>query len=145
VRRRAITLSPPHLTEAPRPPYPHSRPGLAKKSPSLVYAVTLIVLGVAGYTLTGAASVTALIPAFFGVVVLLLALGVNGRPGLAWALLVVAILGIGGTVKGALSLPAVLDGTAERPPAVISQSIMLVLSVVYVVVWLGRKRASPPG
>ena len=36
------------------------------KSPSLVYAVTLIVLGVAGYALTGAASVTALIPAFFG-------------------------------------------------------------------------------
>lgn len=112
------------------------------KSPSLVYAATLIVLGVAGYVLTGAASVTALIPAFFGVVVLLLALGVNARPGLAWALLVVALAGIGGTVKGALSLPTVLDGSAERPPAIISQSIMLVLSAIYVIAWIGRKRAA---
>ena len=115
------------------------------KSSSLVYAVTLIALGVAGYALTGAASVTALIPAFFGVAVLLLALGVNGKPGLAWALLVVALASIGGTFKGALSLPTVFDGTAERPPAVISQSIMLALTVIYLVAWLKAKRAPAAG
>lgn len=111
------------------------------KTPSIIYACALIILGVAGYALTGAASVTALIPAFFGVVVLLLALAAQGRPAVAWALLVVALAGIGGTAKGITQLPTVFDGSAERPPAVISQSIMLVLSVVYVVVWFGQRKA----
>ena len=95
------------------------------KTPSLAYAVALIILGVAGYALTGAASVTALIPAFFGVVVLLLALGVEGRPALCWGLLVVALAGIGGTARGITQLPTVFDGTAERPPAVISPSVSM--------------------
>jgi len=115
------------------------------KTPSLIYAVALITLGVAGYVLTGAASVTALIPAFFGVVVLLLALGVDKRPGLSWALLVLALLGIGGAARGVTSLPAVFDGTAERPPAIISQSIMVFVSVIYLLVWISRKRATPTG
>ena len=43
-------------------------------STSIALGVALIVLGLAGYFLTGAASFTALIPAVFGVIIALLGL-----------------------------------------------------------------------
>jgi hypothetical protein len=46
---------------------------------------------------------------------------------------VIALLGLGGTVPGLLKIGSLLDGTAERPAAVIAQTIMAVLMVIYLV------------
>lgn len=114
------------------------------KSATLSYGIALILLGIAGYVLTGAASVTALIPAFFGLPLVLLALGVEAKPGLAIAALVLALLGLGGAGPGLAKLGTVFDGTAERAPAVISQSVMAVLTVVYVIAWFRLRRGGEP-
>ena len=39
---------------------------------TIIYAIALIILGIGGYVSTGMASITALIPTFFGIVVLIL-------------------------------------------------------------------------
>lgn len=112
------------------------------KTATLLLGLALVALGVAGYVLTDAVSVTALIPAFFGVPLALLAFGVDGKPALAVAALVIAVVGLGGSAPGLAKLGSVFDGTAERPPAVIARSIMAVLSIVYVFVWIRARRAS---
>ena len=106
--------------------------------PSITIAlgVALIILGLAGYFLTGAVSLTALIPSAFGA--LLALAGVIARdPGkrkhAMHAAVVVALLGFLGSVRGLLQIGALLAGTAARPAAVISQSIMAVLTLVYIV------------
>lgn len=100
------------------------------------YGMVLIVLGLVAYYGLGRESVTALIPTFFGVPVLVLGL-LAARDALrrhmmhgAAALGVVALLGtVSGLVKGVQAL-----GGAElaRPEAVAVQSIMAVLSAVFV-------------
>ena len=106
--------------------------------PSITIAlgVTLIVLGLAGYFQTGAVSLTALIPSAFGV--LLSVAGVIARdPGkrkhAMHAAVVVALLGFLGSARGLLQIGALLNGTAARPAAVISQTIMAVLTLGYIV------------
>src|SRR3712207_1095532 len=99
-------------------------------------AFALIVLGLAGYFGSGAASPTALIPAVFGA--LLLALGAlarnpNRRKLAMHVAVVVGLLGFAGSVPGLLKLPGLLGGDAvERPAAVIAQSIMAVLMGIFV-------------
>ena len=99
-------------------------------------AFALIVLGLAGYFGSGAASPTALIPAVFGA--LLLALGAlarnpNRRKLAMHVAVVVGLLGFAGSVPGLLKLPDLLGGDAvERPAAVIAQSIMAVLMGIFV-------------
>lgn len=102
---------------------------------TIAYSVLLIILGVAGYALSGAASVTALIPAFFGIVFFILGM-VAMRENLrkhamhgASALALLAILGTFGGVINAVKL--VTGAEVERPAAAISQSIMLLLSAVF--------------
>lgn len=100
------------------------------------YGVLLIVLGLIAYLGLGRESVTALIPAFFGVPVLILGL-LAGRDALrrhvmhgAAALGVVAFLGTAsGLAKG---LRALGGADLARPEAVAVQSIMAVLSAVFV-------------
>jgi len=105
-------------------------------SVTIALGVVLIILGLAGYFLTGAVSVTALIPAFFGLV--LAVAGVIARdPGkrkhAMHAAVVVALLGFLGSARGLLQIGALMNGTAARPAAVISQTIMAVLTLVYIV------------
>lgn len=96
----------------------------------------LVVVGVVAYVVTGAASVTALIPAIVGVV--LLACGaVAGstrfsRVGLG-AAMVIALLGAAGALQNVIELPDLFAGTAEVPSAVITSTIMLVLLLFYLV------------
>jgi hypothetical protein len=106
---------------------------------SQVVGVILMVLGVGGYVMSGMASPTALIPAFFGMVIS--GLGYYGRNEhtrktamhLAMGL---ALVGILGSARGLMSLPAVLTGgDVERPVAVISQSVMAVVLIWYL--WQG--------
>jgi hypothetical protein len=103
---------------------------------TIVFALVLIVIGVAGYVGTGAASVTALIPAFFGVVLGLLGWwGLNDRyrKHALHAAVVVGVLGFLGAARGLPGLLDVITGQeVERPAAVAAQSAMAVLMALFV-------------
>ena len=106
--------------------------------PSITIALgaTLIVLGLAGYFLSGAVSLTALIPAAFGLVIALagvLARDDRMRKHAMHAAVLVALVGLLGSIRGVLQIGALLDGTAARPAAVVSQTIMAVLTLGYIV------------
>jgi len=113
--------------------------------------VVLIIVGLAGYFLTGGVSLTALIPAAFGLVIAvagLIARDEGKRMHAMHAAVLVALLGFLGSVRGLLQIGAVLNGTAARPPAVIAQAIMAVLTLGYLVVAVRsfiRARASRRG
>jgi len=102
---------------------------------TLGYVAALIFLGVIGYFATGRQSVTALIPAFFGVVVwvvaLILARSSNPTP-YVWTMLIIGIVGIAATISGVPKAISMLTGeTIARPAPAISQSIMAMISVAY--------------
>lgn len=103
---------------------------------TIVYAALLIILGVVGYFATGQTSITAMIPAFFGVVVLvvgLIALKDNLRKHAMHAAAVLGLLGIIGTFSGLTKIPTLIGGgDLERPQAVASQAIMALLSLAFV-------------
>ena len=106
--------------------------------PSITIAlgVALIIVGLAGYFLTGGASLTALIPAAFGVAIALAGVVARDdrmRKHAMHAAVLVALIGFLGSVRGVLQIGALLDGTATRPAAVVSQAIMAVLTLGYIV------------
>ncbi len=97
-----------------------------------LFGLILIVLGVASYVLTGRTSVTALIPAFFGAVLVICALIARNeavRKHAMHAAVAVGLLGALGSL--ARGVPAALAGDAARP-AVMSQLAMGVLLLIYV-------------
>ena len=105
-------------------------------STTIALGVALIILGLAGYLLTAAASLTALIPAAFGIVIALAGLigrDERRRKHAIHVAVVVALLGLLGSVRGLLQIGDVFAGTAERPAAVVSQAIMAVLTLGYVI------------
>ena len=92
----------------------------------------LILLGVAGYVATGAVSITALIPAFFGAVLLILAMvarNPNARKHAMHAALALALLGVLGTAPRIFS--AINAGNISRP-ATLAQIAMAVVLLVYI-------------
>jgi hypothetical protein len=100
--------------------------------------ILMILLGVISYVVTGAASVTALIPAFFGIV--FAGLGVLGtrkesmRKHAMHAALLLAILGLGGSFGGLISVIGVLGGgTLERPAAAYAQAVMALICIFFIV------------
>jgi hypothetical protein len=111
--------------------------------------VLLMITGVAGYILTHMVSRTALIPAAIGVVLLLLAAWAQregARKHAMHATLVVALLGLAGSLRGVLQLPTALSGGAvARPAAVYAQSItavaLLVLLVAGIRSFIAARRA----
>ena len=100
-------------------------------------AVALIVLGLGAYVGTGAVSVTALIPAFFGIALAGLgALGLKDRFRLpsAYGGIVLSVIGLSGSVSGIPKVITYLGGEeVPRPAASIAQSIMAVILLVLVV------------
>jgi uncharacterized membrane protein len=119
---------------------------------TLVYAVALLLLGLGAYFGTGAQSVTALIPAFLGLPVLICGLVAlkTGRPKVpAHIALVFALLGVVGGAMGLAQLPALLSGgEVARPTATVTQSILFFLSVAYLVLGIrsfiqARRLATP--
>jgi hypothetical protein len=105
-------------------------------STTIALGVILIVVGLAGYFLTGMVSVTALIPAVFGLVIALaglLARDERRRKHAIHGAVLVALLGFLGTVRGLISIGDVFDGTAERPAAVIAQAVMALLTLGYLI------------
>jgi hypothetical protein len=107
---------------------------------TLRFGTVLVALGVAGYLLSGLASVTALIPAFFGI--LFLGLGLAARrermrkPAL-WIALVLAFLGLFGSAAGIPeAFRLVAGGTVERPIAAVVQTGMALACTGYVALFI---------
>jgi len=105
---------------------------------SIYTGVFLIILGIASYIATGAASATALIPAFFGLAFVGLGLlgnrSENMRKHSMHAALLLAILGLGGSFGGLMSVFGVLGGgELERPAAAIGQAIMALACIFFLV------------
>ena len=97
--------------------------------------LVLMVLGIASYWLTGRTSVTALIPAFFGVVFVLLAYVARNEAARKHAMHIAVALGLLGLLGVlARAVPAVADGQIGRP-AVIAQ--LLTAAVLAYYVYLG--------
>ncbi len=104
---------------------------------TIALGAALIVLGLGGYVLTGTASLTALIPAAFGILFVLAGvLARNDRMRMhgMHAAVLIALLGFLGSVRGLLGLAKLFDGTAVRPAAIVSQTIMALLTLGYIVV-----------
>jgi membrane associated rhomboid family serine protease len=102
-------------------------------STTMLIGVLMIVLGVVGYVGTGMASLTALIPAVFGV--LFAVLGAIARRDTArkhamHAVAVLSLLGFLATVRSFAALPDALSGvpTPRGPGAVYSQAAFAVLA-----------------
>ena len=102
---------------------------------ALAFGLCLVILGVVGYTLTGSESPTALIPAVFGIVIG--ATGLMGRDPAKRKMamhiaVVIALLGFLGAARGLTKIGAVMAGEpVDRPAAVISQSLMALLCLVF--------------
>lgn len=97
-----------------------------------LFGLLLIVFGVAAYVTTGRTSITALIPAFFGAVLVICALMARHEAMRKHAMHAAVAIGLIGAIAAlARGVPAALSGGASRP-AVISQLAMGVLLVVYV-------------
>lgn len=116
---------------------------------SQVVGVILMVLGFGGYVASGMASPTALIPAFFGLVIS--GLGYYGRhehtrKTAMHLAMGVALVGILGSVRGLLGLGTLLSGgVVERPVAVVSQSVMAVVLIWYLLQGVQSFRAARRG
>jgi hypothetical protein len=109
---------------------------------TLLLGAVLILLGLGayGYALTSEhASVTALIPAFFGVPILVFGLGAsrwsNRQAIFMHVVALLALLGLVGSARGLVSLPSLLTRPEEvaRPAAVIVQSVMALFCLAYLV------------
>ena len=101
---------------------------------TLIFSALYIALGIAAFFLTGAVHKTALIPSYFGIVLLvlgLLAQKENLRKHMIHAALLVVLLALLGTARSLLKLPSAFDGTAERPFAIYAQAATAVLSIAY--------------
>lgn len=103
---------------------------------TIVYGLFLIALGIASYVLTGGVSATALIPAYFGLVILPLGLLSVMKPEqkrhFLHATSALSLLGIAGTFRGFLNSFTLLNGgEVARPEATIAQALMCSVSIVY--------------
>lgn len=98
----------------------------------------LTALGLAGYVLTGAVSLTALIPAAVGVVLVILGLVAQRQPDLRKHVMhvaaLVALIGLAGSITGLMALPGALLAEGGVRPAMVMRASMALLLVVYLVV-----------
>lgn len=94
----------------------------------------LVLAGVIAYLVSGGTSVTALIPSFVGaalLVVALIARNDGARKHALHAAMVIALLGLLGSLMNTVRIGEVFAGTAERPAAVVTSAVMCVLLAVY--------------
>ena len=115
---------------------------------TFIYGIAIALLGVIGYFATGQVSKTALIPCVFGFPVMALAIAAWLKPSLtrqtAIASGIIAFLALGGTMRGLIGLVDLISGgEVARPSAIITQAIMAIASmayVLYIVVSLRRRK-----
>jgi hypothetical protein len=102
---------------------------------TLVFGAALIAVGVGGYVATGKASKTALIPAYFGGVVVglgLVGLMASSLVGVLSTLsLGVAAIGLLGTGRSLIQWARSLTGSEPARPAVRAKATMAVLCLAY--------------
>jgi hypothetical protein len=119
---------------------------------TMAYAISLMLLGVVGYFATGMVSLTALIPMFFGLPIMVLAIAAKYPQRKKHAMHMAAALGVIGLIGGARGLHGFFSliggGEVTRPGAVISQTIMAILSLIFVLLCVksfidARKQAKP--
>ena len=118
-------------------------------------AVLLLAVGLGGFVASGAHAPTALIPAVLGVLIgvcAAVARNPKARMHAMHAAVLLALLGVLGSLRGVLQLPALLSGqTVARPLAVVAQSVTVVLCLGYLVVAIRsfiqarRQRLASPG
>ncbi|MGH9361352.1 MAG: hypothetical protein ACRD2T_05500 [Thermoanaerobaculia bacterium] len=119
---------------------------------TVVYGALLITLGVGFYLGTGQASPTALIPAFFGLAVVLCGVLARRERLLKHAMHAAAALGLFAFLGGLPGLVRALallgGGEVARRTAVLEQAAMALLSLVFVVLcvksFLDARRARRP-
>ena len=105
-------------------------------STTLAFAFAYLLLGIGGFVLTGSTHKTALIPCVFGVLFLifgLLARKDNLRKHVMHAAVLIALLAFLGTARSLPHLPELFNGTAEKPAAIITQSLNAGLSLLYII------------
>jgi hypothetical protein len=103
---------------------------------TLAFAFAYLVLGIGGFVLTGSTHKTALIPCIFGFLFLVfgfLARKDNLRKHVMHAAVLIALLAFLGTARSLSHLPELLNGTAEKPAAIITQSLNAGLSLLYII------------
>lgn len=97
----------------------------------------LTATGVIAWFATSMSSITSLIPAFVGVLLLIAGLvarrGESVRRHAMHAAMAVALLGALGSLMNVVKIGSLLDGTAERPAAIVVSLILFVTLVVYLV------------
>ncbi len=103
---------------------------------SIIFGLVLEAMGIGSYFLTGAKSVTALIPSFFGSALILFGiLGLMFHKARMHVMHLAALIGLlgalGGLGRGIPKLGALMAGTAEHPVAVIMSTAMGVVCLVF--------------
>src|SRR5277367_1251862 len=103
---------------------------------TIVIGVLLTLVGAVGFFGTGSQHPTALIPAAFGVLLIICGVVVLARPGLRMhimhAAMTLALIGCIGTIIGVYHLAQMLAGkTIALPSAAVAKSAMFVLCAVY--------------
>ena len=104
---------------------------------SIALGIILTLLGAIGYALSGGESITALIPSFFGIPILILGLLArkeHWRKHMMHAITLLALIGFAGSVRGISSLADMLGGVeVARPLATVMQSVMALLTLAFVI------------
>jgi uncharacterized membrane protein len=104
---------------------------------TLLFGIAEIFLGLIAFFGTGAQHVTALIPAVFGLLLVICGLVArkdNLRKHAMHGAAMVGLLGAGGTFSSLLKIGSLISGTAERPVAVVTQLIFFGLSVTFLII-----------
>jgi len=105
---------------------------------TIIVGILLILLGLGGYFGTGSQSVTALIPSFFGIIILILGILAKNekwRKHLMHSSLILAFLGLLGSFSGLPKIFVIIGGgDVVRPAAVISQTIMALICIIYLLI-----------
>ena len=104
---------------------------------SIAFGIILIILGLISYFGISSESITALIPTFLGIPVLVLgfiALNEKYLKHTMHAVAVLMLLGFGGTVSGLLKFFRMIGGEVfDRPSAITIQAIMAVLCLIFLI------------
>ena len=104
---------------------------------SITYGVVFILMGLISYFGISSESITALIPAFFGIPMLILGwLGMNEKylKHTMHGAAVLMLLGFLGTISGLIKFFKMLSGVQqERPSAVTVQSIMALMCFIFLI------------
>lgn len=102
---------------------------------TIAYSIALILLGLIGYFVTAQSSKTALIPAAFGIVVLILRILALKETIRKTAMHIASALGLLGFLGGLRGIPPFVSlisgGEVARQGAAISQTIMSLLSLIF--------------